>query len=222
MKEKSVVLLSAGLDSSFNLYRALQDTEVILAVSFDYGQRAAEKEITQAAKLTEAVGVTHKVVELKWFSEFTSTALIRKSQTLPQSEDIEIDSLEKSQASAKAVWVPNRNGIFLNIAAGFAEGLGAKWVIPGFNKEEAQTFPDNSEEFIEALTGSLEYSTQGRVGVKCYSHNLNKSEIVKEALALKLPLSELWPCYQAEDQWCRQCESCKRFLRALEVNGVNI
>ena len=51
------------------------------------------------------------------------------------------------------------NGIFLNIAAGFAEALSAQAVLPGFNKEEAATFPDNSVDFLESLNHSFSFST---------------------------------------------------------------
>jgi 7-cyano-7-deazaguanine synthase len=222
MREKSVVLLSAGLDSSYNLFRAVQDTEVVLALTFNYGQRAAIPELRQARRLAETLKIPHRVVELPWFRDFTSTALLNEKAKLPQKDDLQIDSPEKSAASAKAVWVPNRNGIFLNIAAGFAEGLGAVYVIPGFNKEEAATFPDNSSAFMRALDRSFEFSTQGKVRVRCYSEEMNKNEIVASALKLSLPLELLWPCYESGANWCLKCESCLRFQRALGSAGVGI
>ncbi len=221
MRAKSVVLLSAGLDSSFNLFRAFEKTEVILALTFNYGQRAAHNETKHAAALASLLRIPHQVIDLKWFENFTKTALVNKTYALPQSTEVEIDSYEASEKTAKAVWVPNRNGIFLNIAAGFAEGLGASLVIPGFNKEEAATFPDNSPAFMSALDKSFEFSTQGRVRVECYSQNLSKTEIVKEGLTLKLPFEKLWPCYESTDNWCGECESCQRFARALTANGID-
>ena len=61
------------------------------------------------------------------------------------------------------MWVPNRNGVFIAIAAAFAESLGADLVVTGFNAEEAATFPDNSAAFAAAATESLRFSTANGV-----------------------------------------------------------
>lgn len=141
---------------------------------------------------------------------------------MPTAGEVAIDDLQTSQNTAKAVWVPNRNGIFLNIAAGFAEGLGAETVIPGFNVEEATTFPDNSFPYMKALDESFIFSTANHVKVYCYSVNMDKTEIVKDSIRLKVPFEKLWPCYQAFEKWCGECESCQRFQRAVKANGVKL
>lgn len=216
-KEKAVVLLSSGLDSSFNLYQALRHDDVVLALTFDYGQRAAPKELDRAAKLCKKLNVPHQIISLPWFSNFQSSSLINRSANIPSGNEIQIDDLKASEKSAKSVWVPNRNGIFLNVAAGFAEAAGAKYVIPGFNIEEAQTFPDNSAAYMKALDHSFSFSTANHIEVKCYSHNMNKTEIVREARKLGMDFNDLWPCYHDQTEWCGQCESCQRFQRALNM-----
>lgn len=218
MENKAVVLLSSGLDSSVNLAWASGEMKVALALTFDYGQLAAAKEISSAQRLCEDFGVPHQVIDLKWFSDFSQSALNSK-QKLPVNQSIEDDAVSKE--TARSVWVPNRNGIFLNIAAGYAEGLEADYVIPGFNKEEAATFPDNSKEFLQALNRSFEFSTEGRVKVKCFTTEMNKSEIVARGLELGINFSKLWPCYQNFNEWCGVCESCKRFARALGENDLS-
>lgn len=219
-KQSAVVLLSSGLDSSFNLYRAAREYRVRLALTFNYGQRAASREIAASARLANSLGIPHKIIDLSWFREFTQTSLVNGS-TIPSGQQVSIDDRSRSLETAKAVWVPNRNGIFLNIAAGFAEGLGCALVIPGFNVEEAATFPDNSQEFLRTLDAAFSYSTSTGVKTFCFSTALNKSEIVREALALKMPLGMLWPCYLDGEQWCGACESCLRFKRAVEANGLS-
>lgn len=219
--DKAVVLLSSGLDSSYNLLKAKGQFDVVLALTFDYGQRAAKREVAQAAQLASHFQVSHKVVSLPWFREFTHTTLVAGGE-IPKGADVQIDDLNQSLKTAKSVWVPNRNGIFLNIAAGFAEGLGAKYIIPGFNLEEAQTFPDNSAAFLKALDASFSFSTENRVRTHCYSTHLNKVQIVKEAKAADLPFELLWPCYFDGERWCGQCESCQRFDRALKANGLQV
>ena len=218
----AVVLLSSGLDSAFNLLKTNGHFKVALALTFDYGQRAAVREVEGSARLAKHFGVPHKVVTLPWFKDFTKTTLVDRSTDVPSGADVKIDSRERSLETAKAVWVPNRNGIFLNIAAGFAEGLGARYIVPGFNLEEAQTFPDNSGAFLKSLDDAFAFSTQNRVHTHCYSTHLNKTQIVKEAIRLDLPFKLLWPCYLDGAKWCGTCESCLRFERALKDNGLNM
>ncbi len=214
---QSVVLLSGGLDSSYNLWRAHRDSEVVLVLTFDYGQKAARKEVETSAQLAQRLGLAHQVVHLPWFDLFTQTALVKAEAEVPKAEEVSLTDLGQAEQTAQRVWVPNRNGIFLNIAAGFAEGLGAEYVVVGFNREEAVTFPDNSQEFIWALNQSLLFSTASQVKVRCYSTDMDKSQIVSSGHQLGLPFSELWPCYLGGESICGQCESCQRYLRALKA-----
>ncbi len=176
---KSVVLLSGGMDSTVNLLAAREQSEVVLALTFDYGQRASQKEKEVTAKLTSHLKIPHLILSLPFFSQFGNSSLTDLQKTVPTGQQVSIDDLKTSQETAKSVWVPNRNGIFLNIAAGFAETLGADWIVPGFNKEEAVTFPDNSEAFLEASTDALRFSTSNKVQVKCFTTSLSKTEIVE-------------------------------------------
>ena len=133
-----------------------------------------------------------------------------------------MDDLVTSKETAKSVWVPNRNGIFLNVAAGYAESLGADWIVPGFNKEEAATFPDNSAGSLEATTQALSYSTANKVQIKCFTTDKNKTEIVQMGQALKVDWTLMWPCYFSGEKWCGQCESCQRSKRALMASGIRV
>ena len=214
---KSVVLLSSGLDSTVNLYEALQLSAVVLAITFDYGQRAAEPERRHSAAIAKRAGVVHKIVELPFFASFTSSSLVDRSVAVPTGDNVRIDDQAASERSAKAVWVPNRNGVFLSIAAGFAEGLGAKWIVPGFNAEEAATFPDNSVDFIRAANEAFRFSTANGVEARCFTLDLEKPAIYARGLKLKAPLDLVWPCYFGAEQPCGECESCLRFRRAKGV-----
>lgn len=219
---KSIVLLSGGLDSTTNFYQALKETEVVLALTFDYGQRAFIKEKEAAEFFCKQNHVPHKVISIPWIKEWNKSSLINTSESVPVGTDVSIDGYEQSLKTAKSVWVPNRNGIFLNIAAGFAEAMGAKIVIPGFNAEEAVTFPDNSDAFLKALDQSFSFSTANHVTTKCYTIHENKIEIVKRAINLKVPLEKLWFCYFSAEKWCGQCESCQRARRAFRANHIQI
>lgn len=220
MKNKSVVLLSAGLDSTVNFYAALKETQVVLALTFNYGQRSASKEIKKAKELAALNKIPHLVVDLPWIKDLGLSGLTNEKGFIPTGKQISLDNLKVSTLTAKAVWIPNRNGIFMNIAAGYAESLEAKMIIPGFNAEEAACFPDNSFDFIRNLRKTFSLSTATGVDVQCYTITMTKPEIVKLGQDLKVPFDIIWPCYFAEDKWCGQCESCQRALRAFKIAKV--
>lgn len=222
MRPKVVVLLSSGLDSTVNLFECYSKDDIQLVLTFDYGQRAAQKEIHNAAQICKSLGLSHQVVDVSFMKKFGNSALIDHRLKIPMGSAVQINHFQTSTQTAKSVWVPNRNGIFLNIAAGYAESLGADFVVPGFNKEEAITFPDNSEDFMKKLDASFFYSTANHVKVKCYTVSLEKAEIVRRAIELKVPFDLLWPCYFDDEKWCGECESCQRSLRAFQVNRVDV
>jgi 7-cyano-7-deazaguanine synthase len=115
--------------------------------------------------------------------------------------------------------VPNRNGVFVAVAAAFAEALGAPVVVAGFNAEEAALFPDNSRPFISACNRSLHYSTAARVKLISYTSSANKTEIVERGLRLGVPLEYVYPCYGEGPRPCGRCASCRRTAEALTNAG---
>ena len=221
MISKAVVLLSAGLDSTVNLYAALQEFEVPLAITFDYGQRSSAKEIEKAKIITDFLKIKHLVVHLPWLKSLGKSGLTQEQGVIPKGRQIAMDNRATSEKTARAVWVPNRNGVFLNIAARFAESLKAKYIVPGFNVEEASTFPDNSFDFMRATRKSFSFSTANQVEIKCYTINMTKPEIAKLGLDLQIPFKDIWPCYLKGDQWCGECESCQRAKRAFKISRVD-
>lgn len=218
MKKSAVVLLSAGLDSTVNLLIAKDEFEIAKVLTFDYGQRAAKKEIEQSKLICKTYSLPHLVITLDWFAALSPSALNDRSADVPVQSKVKLDDPIVAKESAKAVWVPNRNGVFLNVGASVAEALGAEVVIPGFNKEEAETFPDNSAAYLNATNHALQYSTQfPKVRAHCYTVGMDKYEIVKKGRDLKAPFDLMWPCYFDGPQLCGECESCRRFLRAMKV-----
>lgn len=211
----AIVLLSSGLDSTVNLHHFHRRGEVALALTIDYGQKSARREVEHAAHQCQKLGVAHEVVELSFFKSFKSSSLFQQSdQAVPQLQAETLEDLARVQSSAKSVWVPNRNGLFLNLGACYAEEVGASTVVAGFNKEEAQTFPDNSAEFLDGLNHTLSYSTRSGVKVQSCTLNWSKSEIVGYGLKLGVDFTDVWPCYEGEEKPCSRCESCVRYLRA--------
>jgi 7-cyano-7-deazaguanine synthase len=217
MKARSVLLLSGGLDSAANLALCAERDEPVLALTADYGQRAFAPEWRAAEALCEYYGVRHERLELGFLGRLGGSALTTSSQAMPDVAPGLLDDAATTQASAKAVWVPNRNGVLIAAAAAYAERLGASRVVVGFNAEEAATFPDNTAAFLERSTAALAYSTANQVALHCYTTELGKREIVARlrGLARAFPFDRIWSCYQSGPAPCGACESCRRLARAL-------
>lgn len=219
MKVPSVILLSGGLDSSANLAFAVERDAVALALHVDYGQRAENAEWRAAQKLSAYYGVRLERLDLRWIGALGGSSLTDRAQAVPELARGELDAMPIITESAKRVWVPNRNGVLINAAAAYAERMGAQRVLVGFNREEATTFPDNSQAFLEQATRALGYSTANGVEVFCYTTAMDKREIVAalRGLARPFPFELVWSCYHDGEAMCGKCESCGRFARATGI-----
>lgn len=207
---KSIILLSAGLDSLVALGYCKEEYGIDLALTFDYGQKAAAKEIVASGKICKFYGIKHEVIKLDWLKNITKTSLV-------SNDDIPSKDLG-TQKSAASVWVPNRNALFLNIAAAFADSFGYNYILFGANKDEAQTFPDNTEQFRAKVSELFKFSTLVKPRVVAPLINCTKDDIVRIAIENSIPLELVMSCYSSEDKHCGKCESCQHLKRALAAN----
>ena len=216
--KKGIILLSGGLDSVVSLAITKNEYKGIFALIFDYGQKAAKKELEAVNSISEFYRVSYKLITLPWLNEISQSAL-NKGDDIPIINETELDDKQITQSSAKAVWVANRNALFLNIAASFAESLGYDDIILGANKEEGATFKDNSVEFIQAMNNLLKYSVNNEIKVQAPLIYMTKEEIVKKGIELNIPFELLYSCYNGTNKHCGKCESCLRFKRALKKSN---
>ena len=136
MSNNAVILLSGGLDSLVSLGLVRDEYDEMLALTFNYGQKSFNNESEASEKICNYYGIKREVITLDWLKKITNTALVADKEIPANIEDY--------TKSMKAVWVPNRNGLFLNIAACYADSYGYRDIIIGANKEEAATFSDNT------------------------------------------------------------------------------
>ena len=213
MSEKSVVLLSGGLDSLVATGICKNEYGIELALTFDYGQKSAKYEIESSEKICCFYNIKHKVITLDWLKEITQTSLV-------SDKDVPVKNLGTVE-SAKNVWVPNRNGLFLNVAAAYADSYNYNYIIFGANKDEGETFPDNTEKFREDISKVFESSTLVHPKVVAPLINCSKDDIVKIALDNNVPLELLRSCYSSNSRHCGVCESCTHLKNALNKNGAH-
>jgi 7-cyano-7-deazaguanine synthase len=211
-----VAVLSGGLDSTVCTAWAIsKQKEAIqnavyrphnMAVTFDYGQRAVDREITAAKAIAKHYHLEHRVISIDWLKEMVPASL--------QKPDAHSGPVHDGDAAS--VWVPNRNGVILNSAAAVAEFNNIPVILFGSNREEADAgFPDNTFRFRENINLALRDSTSNSVRVMALLEHLSKIEVLRIAFSLEVPLENIWSCYRDGAIHCGECASCLFLKRAL-------
>ncbi|KAA8705082.1 7-cyano-7-deazaguanine synthase [Pseudomonas cannabina] len=207
-EKRAVILLSGGLDSATVVAMARAEGYACYTMSFDYGQRH-RAELDAAARVARDLGaVEHKVIGLN-LNGIGGSALTDSSIAVP----------EAPSEGIPVTYVPARNTVFLSLALGWAEVLGARDIFIGVNAVDYSGYPDCRPEFVESFERTANLATKAGVEeqgftVRAPLQNLSKSDIVKAGAALGVDYSLTVSCYQADDQGraCGKCDSCR--LRA--------
>jgi len=211
--KKAIVVLSGGLDSCVAATYAKREGYDLHCIFFDYGQKPVENEKSAAMKISEFLNAKFDVVYLSWMKEFLK-------KDVPKMKIKDLDDKEVTKKSAYAVWVPARNIVFCSIAISFAEYENADVVFTGFNKEEGETFPDNSKNFVENFNNLLNFATLKNVKIIAPLIDMDKKEIVKFGNKINAPMHLSWSCYNSNNIHCGECESCLRRKRAFMLANI--
>ncbi|HEX6791809.1 MAG TPA: 7-cyano-7-deazaguanine synthase [Candidatus Krumholzibacteria bacterium] len=209
-RPRSIALVSGGLDSIVSLARAVQERSVETVMWFDYGQRARESERVSAMSAANYYGLPFQDVDVRWLESLAPPGMQHSAVAGRRDEDA------GALQSLADVWIPNRNGVFVNIAAAYAERYACDTIVTGFNREEAEEFPDNSAEFVSRANRALELSTRNQVRVESFTIDLDKRAILRLGLELRAPLSIVWSCYRSGERMCGRCASCLRLRGAAD------
>ncbi len=209
-KEAAVCLLSGGLDSATAAAIARSRGFEVYALSLDYGQRHA-RELEAAARVAEALGAQRHVVMRCDLRAWGGSAL---TADIPVPEG---RSLAEMQNAIPVTYVPARNLIFLSIALGWAEVIGARRIFIGVNQLDYSGYPDCREEFLRSFEQTANMATKagaegGRFVIEAPLVHMSKSEIIRAGTALGLDYGLTWSCYTGGERPCGECDSC--LLRA--------
>ncbi len=210
--ERAVIIFSGGLDSTTALYWAKKEFKEVYAITFVYGQRHSI-EVEMAKVTAKNAGVKEHLIYEVDLSKIGSSALTDFSIEVPQPRSVE----EIKERGVPVTYVPFRNGIFISIAAAYAESKGTTHLVGGWNVVDYSGYPDCRPEFLEAMERALDLGTKlGAEGNKWYIHapliNLTKAEIIKLGLELGADYSYSVSCYRGGEVPCGKCDSC--LLRA--------
>lgn len=201
-KEKAIVLLSGGIDSSTTLYYALNKGLEPFCLIFDYNQRH-RKEVLSARKIAHYAGVGYKIIKI--MLPQGKSVLLDKSKKIPQGR------LRRS--SIPATYVPARNTIFLSYALCYAETISANYILIGANAVDFSGYPDCRPAFYKAFQLVAEKGTKAgsqgkKIKILTPLINLRKKDIIKMGIKLGVPYELTWSCYRGGKYPCGQCDSC--------------
>jgi 7-cyano-7-deazaguanine synthase len=214
--KKAVILLSGGLDSATVLAMAIADGYNCYTMSFDYGQRH-RSELQAAERVAQQLGVVeHKVIGLN-LNGMGGSALTDASIAVPESPTEGIP----------LTYVPARNSVFLSLALGWAEVLGARDIFIGVNAVDYSGYPDCRPEFIEAFERMANLATKAGVEglgfrIQAPLQNMSKSEIAQAGVRLGVNYALTVSCYQADEQGraCGKCDSCRLRADGFAAAGI--
>jgi len=204
--KKAVVLLSGGLDSATVLAMAKAEGYECHALSVAYGQRHSA-ELHAAGRIAERLGAaSHKHIQVN-LDAIGGSALTDRNIAVPETGDT---------AGIPVTYVPARNTLFLALALGQAEVVGARALFIGVNAVDYSGYPDCRPAFIEAFQHLASVATKAGVeGAGFEIHTpliaLTKAEIIHRGAALGVDFAETVSCYQADidGRACGRCDSCR-------------
>jgi len=213
---KSVVLLSGGMDSATVLAIAKSEGHACHCLTVDYGQRH-QAELAAAAQVALAQGAAgHRVIRID-LAAFGGSALTDRSIGVP----------EAPTQGIPVTYVPARNTILLSLALAWAEVLDARDIWFGANAVDYSGYPDCRPEFMRAFETLANLATKSAVeGRRLSLHtpiiSLAKAEIVKRGAALGVDFAATVSCYQATEAGlaCGRCDACRIRRAGFEAAGI--
>ncbi len=201
----TVALLSGGLDSATACALALEAGERVIGLSFDYGQRH-RRELEAAARLAGTLGLAeHHTVAVN-LAAWGGSSLTDPQLAVPIGGVVE--------GAIPSTYVPGRNTVFIAIGLSLAEARGAQRLVLGVNAIDYSGYPDCRPDYLEAFQGLADLATRaGRQGegTRLWAPlvHWSKTEIVRQALRLGVPIADTWSCYSGGSEPCGVCDSCR-------------
>lgn len=231
---RAVILLSGGLDSATVLAIAKAAGFEPYAISFDYGQRH-RYELDSARAVAERANVARHIVVPLDLGALGGSALTDASIAVPKERsDAQMSGtdLAVGESAIPVTYVPARNTVFLSIALGWAEVLGAHDLFIGVNALDYSGYPDCRPAFIDAFEQLANVATrEGVEGRPFRVHapliDMTKAAIVRKGLALDVDFALTHSCYDPDPastppgRPCGQCDACTLRAKGFHDAGTS-
>ncbi|MFM8839772.1 MAG: 7-cyano-7-deazaguanine synthase QueC [bacterium] len=214
MKEKAIVLMSGGMDSTVCAGLAIERGFDVYALHVHYGQRTQEREAQAFNDVCMFYGIFQKLdVDISYLAKIGGSSLTDSSFSIEKA-NLDHDGIPTS-------YVPFRNANLLSIAVSWAEVIGAKHIFIGAVEEDGSGYPDCRKTFFESFERMIEYGTKPDTDITIQTPIINKkkSQIILEANRISAPLHLTWSCYSQNETACGICDSCALRLRGFSEAG---
>jgi 7-cyano-7-deazaguanine synthase len=217
-RQAAIVLYSGGIDSTTALYWTRNAYEQVRALSFDYGQRH-KTELSLGRRLTRRLRIPHTILRVD-LRQVGGSALTESSLSVPTFRRI-----ADIPQGIPQTYVPFRNGIFLALAAAWAEARGLTDIVCGFNILDSPHYPDTTGPFVRAMERAIDLGTGARgkgrpIRVVTPFLRMKKSAIIRKGLSLGADYSYSISCYGGKETPCQRCSSCLLRQRAWREVGA--
>ena len=214
----AIALVSGGLDSMVAAGLARAAGYRVFALTIDYNQRH-RIELSAAARVAAMLDVERHVVLPLDLSRFGGSALTDDAIAVPGTG---------VAPGIPVTYVPARNTIFLSVALGWAEAVGARDLVIGINALDYSGYPDCRPEFIAAFEAMAATATKAGVeGARLTVHaplaTMTKAQIAQAAVDLGLDAGVTWSCYDptADGHPCGVCDSCRLRAKGFADAGLS-
>lgn len=206
--KKCVVVLSGGPDSAAVAYWAKKQGYQIYPITFKYGQIAV-KETEAAQKIARSLGVNTKIIDLSNLKDIFAASAALVNRDIPLTNEF-----------TAPIIVPFRNAIFLSTAVAYAVTVKAGEIFYGAHGSDEPFYPDCRREFYEAFEKAARLGTDEEINIFAPYSGKKKSDVIKAAAELGVPLELTWSCYLDGVKHCGRCESCVNRKKAFKEAGV--
>jgi len=222
MKQKVIAVVSGGLDSTTMLYYIINNNYDPIVLTFDYRQKH-QLEVNYASMTCKKLGVPQIILDIPRLPGSSLTE-----------EGVEIPKEDYSVETQKSTVVPNRNMVFLSIAASYAIAYGAEKVFYAAHWNDRAVYPDCTQSFVSAMNVALATGNSSRIRVEAPFIKTTKAEIVSLGQKLGVPFEDTWSCYDPRFArsvtsnygtartfvHCGKCGTCRERKEAFRIAGV--
>ncbi len=209
---KVAVLLSGGMDSTTALHWARHEHELCAAIAFDYGSNHAERELACARWQAEALGTPFHRIDIRDAFRNIQSALLSGADAIPTGD--------YAEENMKSTVVPFRNGIFLAIAAGIAESLGAEGLVIAAHSGDHDIYPDCRPEFMNAMSEAIRLGTYAGLCIINPFISCGKGYIAARGATLGIDYAHTYSCYKGGEKHCGRCATCLERREAFRQAGI--
>ena len=204
-----VAIVSGGMDSVTLLHHLIKiENRKPAVITFVYGQKH-DKEVAYAKAQAELLGCkAHLVLDMEPMRPlFANSALVSADVEIPDIEDVLGDP-------QPTTYVPNRNMIFLALAAAYAETHGVSDIFYGAQRHDVYGYWDTTPQFLAQLNNVYQLNRKTPIEIKAPFVNYSKTDILRAGIEMEVDYGMTWSCYEGSDACCGRCPTCAERLKA--------